>query len=73
MTRTHLSNWRSPPRPVEKTHGAENCITGDTGKTVDGERVAEGPAVAVKRANARGAKRPCLLCKNSNKKEGKGE
>jgi len=41
---------------VEKNHGAENCITGDTGKTVDGERVAEGPAVAVKRGNARGAK-----------------
>ena len=34
---------------MEKTHGAENRITGDTGKTVDGERVAEGPAVAVKR------------------------
>jgi hypothetical protein len=56
----------------EKTRGAENCIT-DTGKAVDGERVAEGPAVAVKRGNARGAKRPLLLCKNSNKKEGKGE
>jgi hypothetical protein len=27
---------------VEKTYGAENCITGDTGKAVDGERVAEG-------------------------------
>ena len=31
---------------MEKDHGAENCITGDTGKAVDGERVAEGPAVA---------------------------
>jgi RNA-directed DNA polymerase len=27
---------------VEKTHGAENRITGNTGKAVDGERVAEG-------------------------------
>jgi hypothetical protein len=53
------SNWRSPPRPGEKIHGAESRITGDTGKSVDGERVAEGPAVAGKRGNARGAKRPC--------------
>jgi hypothetical protein len=53
------SNWRSPPRPVEKIHGAENRITGNTGKSVDGERVAEGPVVAQKRGNARGAKRPC--------------
>jgi hypothetical protein len=46
---------------VEKNHGTGNCITGDTGKAVDGERVAEGPAVAVKRGNARGAKRPCCV------------
>jgi len=55
---------------VEKNHGAENCITGDTGKTVDGERVAEGPAVAVK---CPWSEEALLLCKNSNKKEGKGE
>ena len=38
--------------------GAGNRITGITGKSVDGERVAEGPVVATKRGNARGAKRP---------------
>jgi len=44
---------------VEKIRGEENRITGDTRKSVDGERVTEGPVVAVKRGNAGGAKRPC--------------
>ena len=34
-------------------------ITGDTGKSVEDERVAVGFAVAWKRSNARGAKGPC--------------
>jgi len=54
---------------VEKNHGTGNCITGDTGKAVDGERVAEGPAVAVKRGNARGAKRPCCGARTPTKRK----
>jgi hypothetical protein len=54
---------------VEKTHGAENCITGDTGKAVDDERVAEGPVVAVKRGNARGAKRPCCVARTPTRRK----
>ena len=34
-------------------------ITGSTGKWADDERVAEGPGVAMRRGNARGAKGPC--------------
>jgi hypothetical protein len=34
-------------------------ITGDPGKSADDERVADGPEVATKRGNARGAKGPC--------------
>ena len=33
-------------------------ITGATGKSIDGERVADGSAVAMKRSNVRGAKGP---------------
>ncbi len=40
---------------------------------MEDERVTEGPVVAVKRSNVRGAKWPCWMCKDSNKKEGKGE
>jgi hypothetical protein len=39
--------------------GAANRITGEPRKSVEGERVTEGPAVATKRRNGRGAKRPC--------------
>jgi hypothetical protein len=39
--------------------GAGSHITGNTGKLAEGERVAEGLVVAVKRSNVRGAKRPC--------------
>jgi len=54
---------------VEKDHGAENCITGNTGKAVDGERVAEGPAVAVKRGNARGSEEALLCARTPTKRK----
>ena len=56
-----LSNWRNPPRPVEKSAEQGNRITGDTGKSVDDERESAGSVVARKRSNVRGAKRPCCL------------
>ena len=45
-----------PPRNRRSQVGR---ITGDPGKSAEGERVAEGPAVASRRGNARGAKGPC--------------
>jgi hypothetical protein len=56
-----LSNWRNPPRPVEKSAEQGSRITGDTGKSVDDEREAAGSVVAMKRSNVRGAKRPGCL------------
>src|ERR1700735_4416000 len=56
-----LSNWRDPPRPVEKLAEQGSRITGDTGKSVDGERDSAESVVARKRSNVRGAKRPCCL------------
>ena len=56
-----LSNWRNPPRPVEKWAEQGSRITGDTGKSVDGERDSAGSILAMKRGNARGAKGPCCL------------
>jgi len=41
--------------------GAGNRITGKTGKSETGERVAEGFAVAEKQSNVCGAKGPCCL------------
>jgi hypothetical protein len=55
----HIKQLEKPSSSRGEIRGAENRITGDNGKSVDGERVAEGPAVAMKRGNARGAKRPC--------------
>src|SRR5258708_16239081 len=69
MTRTHQATGEALLVPWRKNHGAENCITGDTGKAVDGERVAEGPAVAVKRGNARGAKRPCCCARTPTRRK----
>ncbi len=40
-----LSNWRNPPRPVAKSAEKASCITGNTGKSVDGEREAAGSVV----------------------------
>ena len=36
-------------------------ITGETGKSTEGERVADGPGVARKRSNVRGVRGPCCL------------
>jgi hypothetical protein len=52
-----LSNWRNLPRPVEKSAEQGSRITGDTGKSVDGERDSAGSAVVRKRSNVRGAVR----------------
>jgi len=53
-----LSNWRSPPRPVAKAAEQGSRITGNTGKSVEDERVTEGLVVAAMRSNVRGAKEP---------------
>ena len=45
-----------PPRNRRSRVGR---ITGSPGKAADGERVADGPAEAMRRGNARGAKGPC--------------
>ena len=55
------SNWRSPPRPGAKSPEKVDRITGATGKSIEGERVAVGSVVAMKRSNVRGAKGPCCL------------
>ena len=51
-----IKKLEKPSSSHGEIHGTGNRITGDTGKSVDGERVAEGPAAALNRGNARGAK-----------------
>ena len=46
----------------ERNHRSKvDRITGTTGKTIEGERVADGSVVAVKRSNVRGARGPFCL------------
>src|SRR5215213_3239420 len=80
-----LSNWRSPPRPSEKSPeqgrpynrrnrevGRRREGGGETGKSAEDERVAAGSVVAMKRSNVRGAKGPCHLQRLQHR-EGKDE
>ena len=48
-------------------------ITGNTGKWVEGERVADGSVVVMKSGNADGAKGPCCGSSSTNNMEGKDE
>jgi hypothetical protein len=61
MTRMRKATGETLLVPLRNWWRKGNRITGDTGKSVDGERVAEGSVVAAKRGNARGEKRPCCL------------
>ena len=54
-----LSRPSSPRREIGGSWVGR--ITGDTGKSADGERVSEGRVRARKRGNARGAKAPCCV------------
>src|SRR5262245_3030170 len=47
------SNWRSPPRPVEKSTELGRSYNWSPRKSTEGERVEEGPVVARTRGNAR--------------------
>ena len=65
----YVEQLEKPSSSHGEIHGAEDRITGITRKSEDGERVAEGPAVAVKRGNARGAKRPCRCARTPTRGE----
>ncbi len=50
-----------PSSPRREIGGDGNRITGDTGKSGNGERVTDGSVLAEKQSNFCGAKRPCCL------------
>jgi len=52
--------------------GAARPYNGDTGKSAEGERVAEGLVVAMKRSNFRGTKR-LTVANDSDKRKAIGE
>ena len=54
--------------PLRNVWSKLSHITGNTGKLVEDEKVADGLVVAMKRGNSRGAKEPC--CCNSSDKMG---
>ena len=58
-TRTRRATGEALLAPSGKRRKGAGPITSGPGKWADGERVAEGPGVAVRRGNARGAKGPC--------------
>jgi hypothetical protein len=59
VTRTRRATGEALLVPPRNRRSKVGRITGAPGKSADDERVAEGPAVATKRGNARGAKGPC--------------
>jgi hypothetical protein len=58
-TRIHQATGETLLVPTRKGGSWVSRITGNTGKSADDERVAEGLVVAWKRRNGRGAKEPC--------------
>jgi hypothetical protein len=58
-TRTRRATGEALLAPSGKRRKGAGPITSGPGKWADGERVAEGPGVAVRWGNARGAKGPC--------------
>ena len=59
VTRTRRATGEALLAPPRNRRDRIRPITSAPGKWAEGERVAEGSAVAVKRGNARGAKGPC--------------
>jgi hypothetical protein len=58
----HIEELEKPSSSRCEIIGAKvDRITGSTGKSIEDERVAVGSVIAMKRGNARGAKRPCCL------------
>ena len=59
VTRTRRATGEALLAPRRNRRSQVGRITGAPGKSANGERVADGPVVATKRGNARGAKGPC--------------
>jgi hypothetical protein len=60
-TRTCRATGEALLAPARNRWSKVGPITGEPGKWAEGERVADGSAVAVKPGNAGGAKGPCCL------------
>jgi hypothetical protein len=59
VTRMHQATGEALLAPLRNQRSRVGRITGAPGKSVDGERVTDGPGIARRRGNARGAKGPC--------------
>ena len=59
MTRTDQATGEALLAPARNRRSKVGPIAGNTGKGVEGERVADGRVVALRRGNARRAKAPC--------------
>src|SRR6266568_2140121 len=57
----HAKQLEKPSSSRREIGGAENRITGNTGKSMEDERELEGSIVSMKRGNARGERGPCCL------------
>jgi hypothetical protein len=61
VARTCRATGEALLAPARNRRSRVDRITGATGKSIEGERVAVGSVVAAKRSNFRGAKGPCCL------------
>ena len=72
-TRIHQATGETLLVPARKGGSWVGRITGNTGKSADDERVADGSVVAGRRSNVRGAKGPCCFAMSSVNMGGRGE
>src|ERR1039457_7276919 len=61
VTRTYRATGEALLVPRRNHRSRVDRITGSTGKSIEGERGADGSEVVLKRGNSRGAKGPCCL------------
>ena len=61
VTRTSQATGEALLAPVRNRRSKVGPITGDPGKWAEGERVADGPVVAMKSGNADRAMGPCCV------------
>jgi hypothetical protein len=66
VTQAHRATGEALLVPLRNQRSRVGRITGDPGKSADGERVADGPVLALKRGNTCGAKGPCWLHASDN-------
>ena len=68
-TRAHRAPGETLLVPWRNRRSKVGRITGDPGKAAEGERAEDGPVVAMRRSNVRGARGPCCYVASPTTRE----